>query len=29
VGPMIGAVLAGLLYLALGLTTLQVPGVGV
>jgi glycerol uptake facilitator protein len=29
VGPMIGAVLAGLLYLALGLTTMPTPGVGV
>ena len=29
VGPLIGAVLAALLYLALGLTTLPTPGVGV
>ena len=29
VGPVIGAILAGLLYLALGLTTMPTPGVGV
>ena len=29
VGPLIGAVLAALLYLALGLTTMPTPGVGV